>query len=137
MLLLPAVLTDKNFILYAAQNYHNPCCNSVDEFNEDIRRIKYLKKLVTRYIQTGELRERLILNHIIVLSNIFDPETLCRILFLKMEPQFGYIKPFLLALNILIDKIINVKNERVVDTSNIVMDEQIIGALRRIFTNVQ
>jgi hypothetical protein len=129
------VLTDKNFVLYCAHNYKNPSCNGTSEFYDDIRRIKYIKKLVTRYIETGELKERLILNHIIVLSNVFMPESLCRILFLKMEHQFPYIKPFLVTTGYLTRYINNVKETRVVDTNVIPMDPRIIEALRSFLPN--
>lgn len=126
------VLTEKNFLLYAAKHYENPACTGIDEFNSDIRRIKYIKKLCTRYEQTGELKERLILNHLIVLSNVFRPPALCRILFLKMESQFHFVKPFLITIGFLVPKIENVKEERVVDTAGISMDSGIIFALRRL-----
>jgi hypothetical protein len=129
------VLTDKNFVIYCAHNYKNPSCAGTSEFYDDIRRIKYIKKLVTRYIETGELKERLILNHIIVLSNVFNANSLCRILFLKMESQFPYIKPFLLSTGYLSQHIVNVKDTRVVDTNVIPMDSTIIAALRKIFPN--
>ncbi len=126
------VLTDKNFILYCAKNYDNPQCHSTEEFVEDLRRVKYIKKLITRYIETGELKERLILNHLIVLNNIFRPEPLCRILVLKMEQHLSYVKPFLLFLNILIPNILNVKEKRNIDTDDIPMDQKIIDRLRKI-----
>ena len=129
------VLTDKNFLLYCAQHYDNPQCHSTEEFIEDLRRVKYIKKLITRYIETGELKERLILNHLIVLNNTFQPETLCRILILKMEPHFPYIKPFLLGLGILVQYINNVKSKRSIDTDLIVMDQKIINKIRPIFKN--
>jgi len=126
------VLTDKNFLLYCARHYDNPACISTEEFIEDIRRIKYIKKLLTRYVETGELKERLILNHLIVLNNIFRPEPLCRILCLKMEVYLPYIKPFLILLNCLISNIINVKIKRNIDTELIVMDSRIVEVLRKI-----
>ncbi len=126
------VLTDKNFILYCAKHYDNPQCHSTEEFIEDIRRIKYVKKLITRFIETGELKERLILNHLIVLNNIFRPEPLCRILVLKMEQHLSYIKPFLLFLNILVPNILNVKTQRNIDTDDIAMNQRIIECLRKI-----
>ncbi len=126
------MLTEENFLIYAAHNYKNASCTGTQEFLEDVKKIKYIKKLVTRYETTGELKERLILNHIIVLGNVFDPEVLCRILFLKMEPQFGYIKPFLLTISMLTDKIVNVRKERIVDTANIVMDQHIVEKLREL-----
>lgn len=129
------VLTEKNFLLYAAKHYENPTCTGIDEFNSDLRRIKYIKKLCTRYEQTTELKERLILNHLIVLSNVFRPPALCRILFLKMEPQFHFIKPFLITIGFLVPEIVNVKEERTVLTASIPMDAGIIFALRRLLPN--
>ena len=126
------VLTEKNFLLYAAKNYENPACTDMAEFIEDLRRIKYTKKLITRYIETGELKERLILNHLIVLSNIFRSEPLVRILILKMEPQLEYIKPFLLMLGCLPKYVYNVKVKRTIDTDLIPMDQGIVTALRKI-----
>lgn len=126
-------LDDSNFLLYCAKYYDNPQCHDTEEFYEDLRRIKYIKKLITRYIITGDLKERLILNHIIILNNVFGPNHVCRILFLKMEKQMKYVKPFLLLLNILPDKIHNVGKEgKVILTDEIEMDQKIIEALRKI-----
>ena len=125
-------LTNENFLIYAAKHYDNPQCHSTEEFIEDLKRIKYIKKLVTRYIETGELRERLILNHLIVLNNIFGPTHLIRILFLKTRKQMSCIKPFLVMLNIMPDKIYNIKDEAIIDTHLIPMDVKIIEALRKI-----
>ena len=124
------LLTDKNFLLYAAQNYRNPASTGQEEFLEDVRRIKYVKKLVTRFMETGELKERLILNHLVVLGNVFNPVALSRILFLKMESQFGYVKPFLVMLGFMPEIIENVKEIRKVNTDVIVMNQTIIDALR-------
>ena len=127
------VLTDKNFLLYCAKHYNNPACTGTDEFFDDLRRIKYIKKLITRYIETGELKERLILNHIIVLSNVFNSTALCRILWLKMEPQFGYIKPYLVGIGKLVPTIDNVKQKGSILTDNVIMDQGTIDALRTIY----
>lgn len=123
-------LTEDNFLIYAAKHYDNPQCHSTEEFLEDLKRIKYIKKLITRYIDSGELKERLILNHLIVLSNLFPPDPLCRILFLKMKQQMRYVKPFLLLLNILPERIYNVGEFAVVETDLIPIDEKIVEALR-------
>jgi hypothetical protein len=123
-------LTNENFLIYAAKYYDNPQCHSTEEFLEDLKRIKYVKKLITRYTENDDLKERLILNHLTILCNVFGPEALCRILYLKMKVQFRYIKPFLIMLNILPDKIYNVKNENIIDTNLIPMDDHIIKALR-------
>lgn len=126
------LLTDRNFLFYCAQNYKNPHCQSMDEFCEDLRRMKYIRKLLTRAQTKGELKERLILNHIIVLANVFPAEALCRMFFLKMEHQMEQLKPFLIYLGLLPETIYNVKSPRVIDTDLIAMDQGIINALRQI-----
>jgi hypothetical protein len=126
-------LDDSNFLLYCAKHYDNPQCHDTEEFYEDLRRIKYIKKLITRYVVTGDLKERLILNHIIILNNVFGPTHLCRIFFLKMEKQMKYIKPFLIMLNILPDRVYNIGKEgKIFMTDEIEMDIKIIEALRKI-----
>ena len=95
-------LDDENFTLYASQIYDNPSYESDDEFLEDLNRIKYIKRLFFRYDNTGELKLRLILNHIIILTNVFGNEGTTRILFYKSEEKYyGYIKSFLKYLNCL------------------------------------
>lgn len=126
------ILSDDNFLMYCAKHYDNPQCHSTEEFIEDLKRIKYIKKLITRYVENGELKERLILNHLIILYNVFGPEHLCRILYLKMKPQFKYLKPFLILLNVLPKKIYNVRDEFIIDTDEIIMDEKIIISLRKV-----
>lgn len=125
-------LTDKNFLLFCASHYDNARYVSTEDFIEDMNRIKYIKKLITRYVESGELKERLILNHIIILNNCFGPEALCKILYLKLKPQMRYIKPFLILLNILPDTILNVGDEEVVHTDDIEMDELIVASLRKV-----
>lgn len=126
-------LDDSNFILYCAKNYDNPHCHDTNEFYEDLRRIKYIKKLITRYVITGELKERLILNHFIILNNVFGPVHLTRIVFLKMEKQLKYVKPFLVLLNILPERVYNIGKEgKIYVTDEIEMDQRIIEALRKI-----
>ena len=99
---------------------------------EDLKRIKYIKKLVTRYVESGDLKERLILNHITILSNVFGADHLSRILYLKMKPQYKYIKPFLVLLNIMPGRLLNIKTEKLIDTDTIPMDETIIKQLRKL-----
>ena len=125
-------LSDDNFLIYAAKHYDNSHCCSTDEFLEDLKRIKYIKKLLTRYIDTGELREQLILNHIIVLNNVFGADHTCRILYLKLKTYFGHVMPFLVLLNILPDKMYEIANETVIDLAMITMDANIVEKLRKI-----
>jgi hypothetical protein len=125
-------LTDSNFLLFCAHNYENSQYASTEDFIEDMNRIKYIKKLITRYVENGDLKERLILNHIIILNNCFGPEALCKILYLKLKPQMKYVKPFLILLNILPDKILNVDDELIVDTDMIEIDPGIVAKLRKV-----
>lgn len=122
-----------NFLLYAAKHYDNPQCYDTVEFYDDLKRIKYIKRLINRYIEEGDLKERLILNHIIILSNVFGPSATVKMLFLKckgMEPQ---LKSFLQFLNLLPEKIENVGIEsKTINTKDIVLDVKILEELRKI-----
>jgi len=101
-------LNDENFLLYAIKHYNAPNC-IVSEFQEDLKKIKYLKRLFRRYKSTNILKERLILNHIILLNNVFGPEATPRILFYKIdERDFDILKTFLLYLNIMPDIVLNI-----------------------------
>ncbi len=124
-------LTEENFLVVCAKLYDNPSAQTTDEFLEDLNRIKYIKKLLTRYQETGELKERLILNHIIILHNCFGKDV-AKILFLKLEPQFYMIKPFLVLLNVLPNTLELVGVHKMINTDDISMDETIVKALRGI-----
>jgi len=89
-------LNKNNFTLYAMKNYNNPSCSGVIEFYEDMNRIKYIKRLLGRYDNRGSLKHRLVLNHIIILQNMFGAEATTRILFFKIEDKYhSYLKSFL------------------------------------------
>jgi len=93
-------LNDDNIIYFAMKNYSNPSCKNVEEFQEDYNRIKYVKRLFNRYEQSGVLRERLILNHIITIYNVFGVEASSRMLFNRLdEKQYSMLKTFLVYLN--------------------------------------
>ena len=114
-------LTDENFLLYAMKCYNSPNC-VISEFEGDLKRIKYIKRLIKKYKTTGDLKERLILNHIIVLSNVFGVEASVRILFFKLsEDDYPVIKSFLLFVNHL-PKIVYGINGRNLNTSDIHID---------------
>jgi hypothetical protein len=88
-------LDEANALLYAAKHYDNPQCFDTLEFYEDLSRFKYLKRLFKRYEETGELKERLIINHLTVIYNVFGPEAGTRLLFLKLQGFYSSLKPFL------------------------------------------
>lgn len=124
-------LNEANALIYAAKHYDNPHFFDTIEFYEDLNRFKYLKKLFGRYEETGELNERLVLNHLTVIYNVFGVEASTRLLFLKMDNYGSYLKPFLLLLNYCPEIIYNVSG-RVIRTSDIVMDQKIVDKLRKI-----
>lgn len=125
-------LNNENFLLFCAKHYDGRFLASTEEFEDDLNRIKYIKKLLTRYIQSGELKERLILNHIIVLNNVFGPVVTTRILYLKLGDQFFYVKPFLKFLKILPTKIYNVGDIESIDMVGIQSCPQITEVLREL-----
>ena len=67
-------ITSENVVMYAIKHYDNPQCEGEKEFQDDLKRFKYIKRLLRKYYDTGVLKERLLLNHIIVLKNVFGPE---------------------------------------------------------------
>ena len=91
-------LTDKNFLLFAAKFYEDPNCTDILEFQQDLDRIKYVKRLFKRYEEKGDLKERLILNHLVILYNVFDAIALNRMLALKLNNHLHLLKPFLVVL---------------------------------------
>ena len=116
-------LTNKNFELFAAHYYNNPECMDVDEFKEDLSRFKYLKRLLKRYETDGDLQERLILNHLIVLYNVFGIKPCNRMIWFKINNEhYHYIKPFLVFLHYLPE------DEKV----EIGMDPEIVERLRNL-----
>ena len=126
-------LDESNFFLYAAKHYDNPYCYDTIEFYDDLNRFKYLKRLFSRYQETGELKERLILNHIIVLYNLFGVEPTTRMLFLKLRGFDHYLKPFLVLLNYMpeIVRSIGIEGKDII-SSDIRMDQNIVEKLRKI-----
>ena len=81
-------ITKDNWLLYAQQNYDNPTLEKEQEFYDDIKRFKYLKRLFRRYKLIGEIKVRLIVNHIIVLQNVFGVEAACILLLYKIDEQY-------------------------------------------------
>ena len=98
-------LTEETFLLYAAKHYDNPQLQSEEEFYDDLKKFKYIKRLFNKYSESGELKERLILNHIVVLTNVFGPEAAVKMLFLRLPEYLHYLKPFLLMLSILKERV--------------------------------
>ena len=122
-------LDGNNFLLFAAKHYDNPQCHDTTEFYDDLKRFKYLKRLFVKYQESGELRERLILNHLIILYNVFG-EAATRMLFLKLEGHYPYLKPFIVMLGYMPEKVL-IEN-KIYYSSDITMDIHIVEVLRKI-----
>jgi hypothetical protein len=125
-------LNESNYFLYAAHHYMNPCVDQ-EEFIEDLNRIKNIRRLFGRYERKGELKERLILNHLVVLYNVFEHQALTRMLAFRLYDHLHQLKPFLMLLNYWPDKIENIgsDNETFIST-NVMMDMRIVEILRKI-----
>ena len=95
-------ITPSNVLMYAIKNYSNPHCEGEKEFEDDLKRFKYIKRLLRKYYDTKVLKERLLLNHIIVLNNVFGPDACATLLLYKIQPEYWpTLKSFLLYLNII------------------------------------
>ena len=124
-------LNEDNFMMYAMKCYAAPNC-IMSEFEGDIKRTKYLKRLFRRYKVTKTLKERLIINHIILLNNVFGPDVTARILFYRIdERDFDILKTFLLYLNILPEVVRGIKGKSI-HTTEIPVDMNIAKILREI-----
>ena len=124
-------LNEDNFMMYAVKAYNSPHC-IMSEFEGDIKRTKYLKRLFRRYKVTKSLKERLILNHIILLNNVFGTEATARILFYKIdERDYDILKTFLSYLNISPDIVYGI-NGKNVDVAKIPLDVNVLQTLKQI-----
>lgn len=122
-------LTDENFLLYAAQNYDNPNCVDILEFYDDLNRIKYIKRLFKKYLECGEIKERLVINHLITLYNVFPHPSATYMLIFKLSEYLSILKPFLMLLNYWPDKI-NTRNT-IIHDSDVQLDMNIVKLLRQ------
>lgn len=128
-------LNFSNVSMYEIKNYDNPHCTTEEEFLEDINRIKYIKVLFNRYKSKGVLRDRLILNHLIILFNVIEVHACVRILFLKIDEEYWeFLKPFLLYLNYLPTVVTGINGKDVI-TSDIRMNQGVIDILRKEMTD--
>tara|TARA_S200000501_G_C20848314_1_gene754603 strand:+ start:1026 stop:1388 length:363 start_codon:yes stop_codon:yes gene_type:complete len=109
-----AKITKKNWLFYAIKNYNVPNLDTEQEFYEDVKRFKYIKRLFRKYKTSGELKIRLILNHIIVLNNVFGNEASTTLLLFKIEREYwGMLKSFLQYLNMIReDELTNIKEHK-------------------------
>ena len=113
-------LTEDNFVLYAMKHYDNPGCKGLTEFNDDLKKFRYLKRLFRKYKAGSGLKERLIINHIVVIYNLFGNEAATKMLFFKIDKKhWPQLKSFLIYLNVMPP-----------DNLMIATDENVLGSLR-------
>jgi hypothetical protein len=124
-------LCDDNFLFFAMKSFDKPNC-IMSEFEEDLKRIKYVKRLIKRYRVTGELKERLILNHLIILANVFGVDSSVKMLFYKLDrDEYDILKTFLLFLNYMPKLILGI-NGMNINSSDISIDIFVAKRLRDI-----
>ena len=126
-------IDNSNFILFAAHFNDNPQCTDEAEFFDDLKRFKYLKRLFNKYQETGEIKERLVLNHLMILYNLFGGVGTTKMLFFKLRDYDSILKPFLILLDQLPEQIpgIGIRDELIL-TSDIDSDQHIVDVLRSI-----
>lgn len=124
-------LNNDNVTIYAVKAYDRPNC-IMSEFKDDMKRFNYLKRLFKRYRKFDELRERLVLNHLVVLYNVFGPEAATRLLFYKMsKDDYSSLKTYLVFLSVMPDRVKSIKGQDII-SSEIPVDMTIAEALRQI-----
>ena len=125
-------LNEGNFLMFSMKEYNNIQCIDIEEFYDDLKKIKYIKRLFNIYLNDGQLKERLILNHLIVFYNVFPIQAGTRILFYKIEEQFwSMLKTFLIFLDRMPDKIESIRGKTILST-DIKLDDGIVTRLRTI-----
>jgi hypothetical protein len=121
-------LTNENYLMFALLHYDNPHCIDIKEYFEDVRKLKYIKRLFNRYKEDGVMKERLILNHIISFYNVFDNDAAARLLFFRVGKEYySLLKTFLVFLNKMPEQI----NDNLY-SSDIQLDDKITEILRNL-----
>ena len=124
-------LTESNILLYAAKCYEKPNCID-SEFEEDYKKIRYIKRLLQRYRASGDIKERLLLNHLVIVQNVFGVEASTRMLFLRIDKKdYGALKPFLLYTSAM-PKVVKGINGVDIISSDIALDLNIVNILRNL-----
>lgn len=124
-------LNESNILLYAAKNYEKPNCID-SEFDEDFKRIRYIKRLLRRYRLTGEIKERLLLNHLVVAQNVFGVEACTRMLFFRIdEKDWSALKTFLIFTSAMPKVVKSIRGVDVI-SSDIPIDPNVVNILRKV-----
>ena len=116
-------ITSDNVMMFAVKYYDNPQCEGEKEFHDDMKRFKYIKRLLRKHKDHSILKERLLLNHIIILNNLFGPEACVTLLLFKIQREYWCtLKSFLLFLNILRDD----------ELKDVIESQEVLETLRKL-----
>ena len=116
-------INSSNVVMYAIRHYNNPQCEGEKEFEDDMKRFKYIKRLLRKYHDTGILKERLLLNHLIVLHNVFGTTACVTLLLYKIQKEYwSVLKSFLIFLNSITEE----------ELSHIKENKDVLDTLRKI-----
>ena len=115
-------LTEDNYVLFAIKYYDNPSAVTKEDFLDDLRRFKYIKRLINKYLKNGEVKLHLLLNHIIIVYNVFN-EAATPLLFFKMDKEYWSI---IKSIMIFLERYPSVESETL---KQIPINEQIIKEL--------
>ena len=116
-------ITPHNIIMFAIKYYDDPQCEGETEFYDDMKKFKYIKRLLRKYKDSGVLKERLLLNHIIVLNNLFGPEACVTLLLFKIQKEYwDTLKSFLLFLNMI----------REDELPDVIENQEVLDVLRKL-----
>ena len=116
-------INSSNVVMYAIRHYNIPQCEGEKEFEDDMKRFKYIKRLLRKYHDTGILKERLLLNHLIVLHNVFGTTACVTLLLYKIQKEYwSVLKSFLIFLNSITEE----------ELSNIEDNQDVLDILRKI-----
>lgn len=124
-------LSENNILLYAIKCYDKPNCIK-SEFDDDYKKFRYIKRLLQKYRLTGEIKERLLLNHLIVLQNVFGVEGSTRMLFFRIdERDYKTLKTFLIYTSAMPEKVSGIRGKDII-SSDIALDSTIVEILRQL-----
>lgn len=127
--MLKIELNEENFEFFAIKHYDDPGCSGVNEFKEDMLRFKYLNRLLNKYAECGDMKENLILNHIVILYNCFD-EAATNLLFYRVaEHNWSILVPFLIYINRMPSELY-ISSDRTIKDSDIPIDMDVVNKLR-------
>lgn len=126
-------LTEENFAIYAIKYYDNPTCKGIAEFEDDLKRFRYLTRLFRKYTAGKGLKERLIVNHLVVIYNLFGPEAATKMLFFKIEQRYwSELKTFLVFLSCMPIGFVAQTETGHIQGYDIPLDDKVSQALKRI-----